>query len=259
MAVDPAAVTRHRHALVVPLVLLGLLAPTAASAAAEAPVRVAPTVPPGLRHSPTTSPRPTTHPARRTAFIPTYVQRVRTRDRVVFLTIDDGVFEDPAFLALVKRQHLRFTVFLTNSEAGGRRALYFQALHEAGAVIEDHTLTHPRLTGTTAAARKHEVCDAARDDKLLFGRRAELLRPPYGAWNATVLATAKACGLHAVVGWDAVMPQSGQLQTWFGRPVLHPGDIVLMHFLPGLTAQVKRLEALVTAQHLRLALLENYL
>jgi peptidoglycan/xylan/chitin deacetylase (PgdA/CDA1 family) len=193
------------------------------------------------------------------AFVPTYVQRIKTRDRVVFLTIDDGVFEDPAFLALVRRQHLRFTVFLTNSEAGGKRAGYFAALQHAGAVIEDHTLTHPYLTRLSASARTHEVCTAARDDKLVFGRRAQLLRPPYGSWNAAVLATAKACGLHAVVGWDAVMPQTGQLQTWFGRPVLHPGDVVLMHFLPGMTGQVQRLEALVAAQHLRLALLEDYL
>lgn len=189
----------------------------------------------------------------------TYVQRIRTHDRVVFLTIDDGVFEDPVFLALVRRQHLRFTIFLTNSEAGGRRAAYFSALQRAGAVIEDHTLTHPRLTRLSATARSHEVWAAARDDRVVFGRRAQLLRPPYGSWNAAVLATAKACGLHAVVGWDAVMPQTGRLQTWFGRPVLHPGDIVLMHFLPGMTGQVRRLEAILAAQHLRLALLEDYL
>jgi len=177
----------------------------------------------------------------------------------VFLTIDDGVFQDPAFLALAKRQHLRFTVFLTNSMAGGKRAAYFKALQRAGAVIEDHTLTHPWLTRVSASERRRQICQAAQDDKLVFGRRAQLLRPPYGDHNAAVMAAAKACGMHAVVGWDAVMPKSGQLQTWFGKPVLHPGDIVLMHFLPGMTGQVQRLEALLAAQHLRLDLLENYL
>jgi peptidoglycan/xylan/chitin deacetylase (PgdA/CDA1 family) len=251
---DPATVTHRPHVVVVLLVALALLAPASASASTRAP---APGTPPGVRHAPPTTPvvrHPTAEP-----FVPTYVQRVKTRDRVVFLTIDDGVFQDPAFLALVRRQHLRFTVFLTNSMAGGKRAAYFTALQRAGAVIEDHTLTHPRLTRVSASERSRQICRAARDDKLVFGRRAQLLRPPYGDVNASVLAAAKACGLHAVVGWDAVMPQSGQLQTWFGKPVLHPGDIVLMHFLPGMTGQVQRLEALIAAQHLRLALLEDYL
>lgn len=248
------------RSLVLPCVVAALLAPAAASAAprpaATASTARASSAPEGRA---TTAVAPTVQAARSTAFVTHYVQRIATRDRVVFLTIDDGVVEDPAFLALVRRQHLRFTVFLTNSMATGKRAAYFHELQRAGAVIEDHTLTHPYLTRISASARTRQVCQAARDDKLVFGRRAQLLRPPYGAWNAAVLSTAKACGLHAVVGWDAVMPHTGQLQTWFGKPVLRPGDIVLMHFLHGMTGQVLRLEALVKAQHLRLALLEDYL
>lgn len=74
-----------------------------------------------------------------------------------------------------------------------------------------------------------------------------------------MLATAKACGLHAVVGWDAVMPEHGGLQTWNGHGRLNPGDIVLLHFLPGLDGQIARLLAAIRAQHLRVALLEDYL
>jgi peptidoglycan/xylan/chitin deacetylase (PgdA/CDA1 family) len=248
---------RRSHILVVLVVALALLAPVGASASTRAPAPTARTAPPGVRPAvPTT---PVVRPPTARPFIPTYVQHVNTRDRVVFLTIDDGVFQDPAFLALAQRQHLRFTVFLTTSMAGGKRAAYFTALQRAGAVIEDHTLTHPWLTRVSASERRRQICQAAQVDKQVFGRRAQLLRPPYGDHNAAVMASAKACGMHAVVGWDAVMPQSGQLQTWFGKPVLHPGDIVLMHFLPGMTGQVQRLEALLAAQHLRLALLENYL
>lgn len=62
-----------------------------------------------------------------------------------------------------------------------------------------------------------------------------------------------------MVGWDAVMPEHGGLQTWDGRGRLHPGDIVLLHFLPGLDGQIARLLATIRAQHLRVALLEDYL
>ena len=211
---------------------------------------------PTLRPAP---PKPVVPPAPPVKpFVNTYVQHVATKDRVVFLTIDDGIYEDPDFLALVRRQHLPITVFLTTSEGHGARAAYWKELAKAGAVIEDHTLTHPYLTRLSASGRAHEICGAAQQIRALVGRRPTLMRPPYGSWNTDVLASAKGCGLHAVIGWDAVMPQSGQLQTWYGAPVLHPGDIVIMHFLHGLTGQVQRLEQLVKNQHLRFAFLENY-
>jgi peptidoglycan/xylan/chitin deacetylase (PgdA/CDA1 family) len=187
-----------------------------------------------------------------------YVTHVTTRDPVVFITVDDGSFRDPAFLARVRRQHLPVTVFLTNAASGGAHATYFRALQSAGAVIEDHTLKHPDLTRLTAAERRTEICGAADKDRRSFQRRPALLRPPYGHWDSAVMATARECGLHAVVGWDVVMPQSGGLQTWDGRQRLHAGDIVILHFLPGLDGQVERLLGIIRAQHLRVGQLENY-
>jgi peptidoglycan/xylan/chitin deacetylase (PgdA/CDA1 family) len=185
---------------------------------------------------------------------------VRTKDRVVFLTIDDGLFQDPAFLAMVRAQHIPVTVFLTNRVTHAPKALaYFRQLKAAGAVIEDHTLSHPWLTKVDEATRHQEICGAAKRDGIDYGRRAQLLRPPYGAYNASVLATAHACGIRGVVLWNAVMPAKGPLQTTHGNGKLEPGDIVIMHFLPGLAAQVAALQKIVAAQHLRLALLEHYL
>jgi peptidoglycan/xylan/chitin deacetylase (PgdA/CDA1 family) len=185
---------------------------------------------------------------------------VRTKDRVVFLTIDDGLFPDPAFLAMVRAQHIPVTVFLTNRVTHAPKALaYFRSLKAAGAVIEDHTLSHPWLTKVDEATRHQEICGAAKRDGIDYGRRAQLLRPPYGAYNASVLATAHACGIRGVVLWNAVMPVKGPLQTTHGKGKLEPGDIVIMHFLPGMASQVAALQKVVAAQHLRLALLENYL
>ena len=50
-----------------------------------------------------------------------------------------------------------------------------------------------------------------------------------------------------MVGWDAVMPEHGGLQTWNGHGRLNPGDIVLLHFLPGLDGQIARLLAAIRA------------
>jgi peptidoglycan/xylan/chitin deacetylase (PgdA/CDA1 family) len=149
-------------------------------------------------------------------------------------------------------------VFLTNAAAGGRRAAYFRALVSAGAVIENHTLTHVRLTQVSAKVRTRQICGAAASDRADFGATPALLRPPYGDWNASVVTTARTCGMRALIGWDAVMPARGGLQTWGGGQRLHPGDIVLLHFTPGLTHQVSALLHLIARQHLRPALLEDY-
>lgn len=233
-----------------------LAAPATPASAATAPLAPRPPAA-SVRPQPVLPPPP---PAPAPApFVDRYVQRIATTDPVVFITIDDGTYKDAAFLARVRRTHLPVTVFLTNAAASGDGVDYFRSLQGAGAVIEDHTLRHPYLTRIPAQARREEICGAADKDLRSFGRRAQLLRPPYGDWDASVLATAKACGLHAVVGWDAVMPERGGLQTWNGHGRLKAGDIVLLHFLPGLDGQIGRLLASIRGQHLRVALLEDYL
>jgi peptidoglycan/xylan/chitin deacetylase (PgdA/CDA1 family) len=249
---------RRRLPAVVAAVAVALLAlsPGVSQASQVSGPGTSPT-PPTMRAAPPAVVTPTPEPRHRV--ITTYVHRVRTRDPVVFLTVDDGWTRDPAFLALVRRQHLPVTVFLTNAASSRGRDGYFQQLQSAGAVIENHTLTHADLTLVSAAERTRQICSPEGLDHLLFGTRPTLLRPPFGATSAAVLATAESCGIRAVVGWDAVMPAQGDLQTWFGSPTLHAGDIVLMHFQPGMVGQVLRLERIAAAAHLRFALLENYL
>lgn len=195
-------------------------------------------------------------PARAT--LPRYVTHVETRKAVVFITVDDGIVRDRAFLRLVRERHLPVTVFLTTWYAAkGPHADYFRKLQRAGAVIEDHTLTHPDLRRVGDAALHREICTAGLRIKHLFGRAPTLFRPPYGAIDSRVLRTARSCGM-TTVGWDAVMPESGGLQTWNGHGALHRGDIVLFHFVSGLVPQLERVLAKAKRAHLRPALLEDY-
>jgi peptidoglycan/xylan/chitin deacetylase (PgdA/CDA1 family) len=249
--------TRRRPVVLVLAAACALLAisPVASQAAPAPRPGGSPVASPSTRGTPPAVVTPTRHHR----VISTYVHRVATRDRVVFLTIDDGWTRDAAFLSLVRRQHLPVTVFLTNAATSRGREGYFQQLQAAGAVIENHTLTHRDLTAVPTTERSRQVCAAQDLDDRLFGTRPTLMRPPFGATSDAVIATATACGIRAVIGWDAVMPAHGPLQTWSGTPTLHPGDIVLMHFHSGMVGQVLRLEKLAAAAHLRFALLEDYL
>jgi hypothetical protein len=51
-----------------------------------------------------------------------------------------------------------------------------------------------------------------------------------------------------LVGWSATADSDG-VQTWDGRP-LTAGEIVLLHWVPGLGQQLTRLLAVIRARHL---------
>ena len=192
-------------------------------------------------------------------FVNHYVSHITTKDPVVFITIDDGMVPDYQFLAYVQRTHLPVTVFLTTWVAKGKVYDYFTKLQAAGAVIEDHTQEHSALNRDTEAYRRIEICGAADIIKAKFGHRPTLLRPPYGGTSPAVLATAKYCGLHAVIGWNVVQDVTGGLQSSHGHHILKPGDIIIFHFLAGLNGRMQRVLAEIKVQHLRVGLLENYI
>ena len=61
-------------------------------------------------------------------------------------------------------------------------------------------------------------------------------------------AAAHRSGLKILVGWSAVADSDG-IHTWDDKP-LEPGEIVLLHWVPGLGSQLSRLLAVIRARHL---------
>jgi hypothetical protein len=61
------------------------------------------------------------------------------------------------------------------------------------------------------------------------------------------VAAARA-GLAALAGWSATM-SGNRIQTWDGKP-LSPGEIVILHWDPGLGQQLTALLAAIRALHL---------
>ncbi|WP_208867361.1 polysaccharide deacetylase family protein [Streptomyces himastatinicus] len=194
--------------------------------------------------------------------LPPVIRQVATTDRVVFLTIDDGLEKDPRFIDQVRDLGLPFTQFLTDQAVDGQYD-YFGELHRLGGGIGNHTLTHPSLAGQDYGTQVQEICGQQENLRNRLGVQPRLFRPPYGEYDETTLRAAADCGLGPVVLWRAEMETQGLVYRSGGR--LQPGDIVLAHFrgpeqLDGhtMTEMITELLREIQAQGFAVARLEDY-
>ncbi|MFF0472266.1 polysaccharide deacetylase family protein [Streptomyces sp. NPDC004284] len=183
----------------------------------------------GLKPFPAPPAPPAVKPVARRAGGPVpVISEIPTREKIVFLTIDDGAEKDPEFVRMMKDLKVPFTMFLTDSAIRADYA-YFAPLIAQGDGLANHTLTHPNLRTLGPDAQRREICGQQTKLKQRYGTTPRLFRPPYGNWNEATRAAAGECGLDAIVLWRESM-QIKNMQYQRGDRKLHPGDIVLAHF-----------------------------
>jgi peptidoglycan/xylan/chitin deacetylase (PgdA/CDA1 family) len=195
--------------------------------------------------------------------LPPVFTTVPTKDKVVFLTIDDGSEKDPAFLRMMSDLKIPYTAFLSNYLIKDDYG-YFRKMRDQGVTLNNHTLTHPYLPGLSYEEQRHEICGMQDIMEKQFGKRPKVLRPPYGNYNQDTLRAAKSCGIKYAPIWDEeVFVDHWEYRDWDRD--LHPGDIVLTHFrgredwdgtMPDM---IRRFLKLVTDKGYAVARLEDYL
>ena len=183
------------------------------------------------------------------------LSRIDTTDPVVFLTIDDGLVQDPAVVEYLRKTKIPVTIFPTPPFVNENPA-YFEAIHALGASVQDHTVNHKNLTTLSPGEQQREICNVIPAFAARFGQSPWMLRPPGGAVNSSVQYAARSCGLRVIVLWRATM-NDGRLETQGGT--LRAGDIVLLHFRNDLRHNLEVVVAEAKAQGLRPARLEDYL
>ncbi|WP_328310893.1 polysaccharide deacetylase family protein [Streptomyces sp. NBC_00442] len=156
------------------------------------------------------------------------VSDIPTKEKIVFVTFDDGAEKDPKFVDMMRDLKIPFTMFLTDDIIRGDYG-YFKPLQGLGNSIENHTLSHPNLRTLGEAAQKNEICTQEKKLGKEYGTAPGLFRPPYGNWNENTRAAAKSCDIRAMVLWRESM-QITNMQYQRGDKKLHPGDIILAHF-----------------------------
>lgn len=160
--------------------------------------------------------------------LPQVFTTVPTKERIVFLTIDDGAEKDPHLLRMMDELKIPYSAFLSDFLASEDYG-YFAAMQKRGVTLNNHTLTHPYLPGLSYAQQKEEICGQQDRMEKHFGKRPVLFRPPYGNYNRDTLVIAKSCGIRAVPLWaEEAFPDHVDWREWDRD--LHPGDIILTHF-----------------------------
>jgi peptidoglycan/xylan/chitin deacetylase (PgdA/CDA1 family) len=168
--------------------------------------------------------------------------------RAVYITVDDGWTPCRQVLAVMRRSHLPVTAFLIE-HAARQHLPYWRAFVRAGGTVGDHTVSHPDLTKLPLAQAAAQWAHAARDLGRWLGQAPLMGRPPYGSFDPAVQAAASRAGLNVLVGWSATV-SGGRIRTWNGKG-LEPGEIVLLHWVPGLGHQLGKLLTAIHARQLR--------
>lgn len=166
------------------------------------------------------------------------VTRIETQQPVVFLTIDDGAYQDESVVKVLRAHRLKASLFLSKLFIG-RNPDFFKQITAQGSLIENHTLSHDlkMVKDMNYDQQKAEICGMADYEQQTYGRRPIFYRPPGGGYTTAMRQAAHDCGMKAVVTW-MVTVNNGSLQYQIGN-TLRAGDIVLMHFRPTFTEDIQ--------------------
>ncbi|POX62290.1 polysaccharide deacetylase [Streptomyces sp. Ru62] len=195
--------------------------------------------------------------------LPPVFTTIPTRDKVVFLTIDDGAEKDPRFLAMMRELRIPYTAFLSDYLVKDDYA-YFRKMRSYGNTLNNHTLHHPYLPGLSYEEQKDEICGMQAVMKKQFGKAPTVFRPPYGNYNQDTLVAAKECGIKYAPIWN----EEVFVDHWEYREDdkrLRRGDIVLTHFRGRedwdgtMVDDMRRFLNKVTREGYAVARLEDYL
>lgn len=155
--------------------------------------------------------------------------------RYVALTFDDGPSPDytATMLTTLERMHTPATFFVVGANVKRYPALVRREAGD-GFALGIHTWDHPYMTKLSPQQREWELAATAEAIHNVLGAHycIPFWRPPFGDYNAAVVAQARSLGLSTVT-WD-VDPRdwsSPGVNVIVDRVLsaVHPGAIILLH------------------------------
>ncbi|WP_084140145.1 LysM peptidoglycan-binding domain-containing protein [Lacticigenium naphthae] len=175
-----------------------------------------------------------------------------TSEKVVALTFDDGAdgTNISGILQVLQSQNIKSTFFLTGSGAE-HHPTSIKAIASQGHHLGNHSYSHPDFTTISATETISQLKRTEDIIRSLTGKELKpFFRPPYGAYNSTVLSRVGDAGYTYSVMWtiDTLDWQGNSSDAIVERVMsrITPGAIVLMHTGQGATGTVKALPTMIS-------------
>ena len=183
-------------------------------------------------------------------------------------TVDDGA--DPevvrAYAEFSRRTGTRLTFFINGQYPAFRqhRDLLLPLVKSGQLQIANHTYSHAALTSLTDEQIVHELTRNDEEIMRLFGVSSKpYFRPPYGYYDARVLAAAASCGFTRPVLWYGSLADSSNISSAevyaYAEKYALAQHIVIGHLnYRGVVSELDRIRALLDRRGLKTVTIRDY-
>jgi peptidoglycan/xylan/chitin deacetylase (PgdA/CDA1 family) len=182
----------------------------------------------------------------------------------IALTYDDGPnpAATPKLLEVLARYNARATFFIIGRHAR-RHSDLVRAIHGAGHLVGNHTMTHPWLAWQKAQVIREELSGCCKLLEDLTGEPVRFMRPPHGARRPAVMRIARSLGMRTVqwnvMGYDWRPISAEDILNHIDKGLRHTarwrrGSNILLHDGHQSEVEANRLPTVATTA----ALLERY-
>ena len=183
-------------------------------------------------------------------------------------TVDDGA--DPevvrAYAEFSRRTGTRLTFFINGQYPAFRqhRDLLLPLVQSGQLQIANHTYSHAALTSLTDEQIVQELTRNDEEIRRLFGVSSKpYFRPPYGYYDARVLAAAASCGFTRPVLWYGSLADSSNISSAevyaYAEKYALAQHIVIGHLnYRGVVSELDRIRALLDRRGLTTVTIRDY-
>ena len=183
-------------------------------------------------------------------------------------TVDDGA--DPevvrAYAEFARRTGTRLTFFVNCQYPAFKqhRDLLLPLVKSGQLQIANHTYSHPALTSLTDEQIVRELTRNDEEIMRLFGVSSKpYFRPPYGYYDARVLAAAASCGFTRPVLWYGSLADSSNISSAevyaYAEKYALAQHIVIGHLnYRGVVSELDRIRALLDRRGLKTVTIRDY-
>jgi len=171
------------------------------------------------------------------------ISRIKTNEKIVFLTFDDGPNPETTeeILAILETYQIKACFFCIGDKANANPTI-LKKIDSSGHIIGNHTQSHKwkdTLINVSNYIKLVDSCSQAIS--AIIGKKPLLFRPPYGITNPTIVSAIQNLKL-TIIGWNirsfdtTSTDKSKLLSRIISR--LKPGSIILLHDSQPITVSI---------------------